>query len=301
MKRALFIYNPFSGNRIVPRELDRIIEKFQENDILLDVYRTTEDHRGLKEVLMRTDIDLIIGAGGDGTIGIIANEIIRQNIKIPYGTLGSGTCNNFTNNIDIPNDLEKAIDIICEGITFGVDVGRLDSDVTFLSSLAGGMFVETSFKTEPELKQKFGPFAYYLKALSEFATLKAYHLKIDTGKDVYEENAYLLMILNGTHIGNFKRVFSENQIDLSDGLMEMVVLREGNPIEIANIFLRMIRGEDYLKSESILLLKSDYFKISSSQEINLSLDGEKGPKLPIEVRVIKEAIDVIVPPYKAIK
>lgn len=41
-------------------------------------------------------------------------------------------------------------------------------------------------------------------------------------------------------IGSFKRVFSESQIDISDGLMEMLVLREGNPIEIANMFLMMM-------------------------------------------------------------
>lgn len=295
MKRALFIYNPLSGNRIVPRELDRIIEKFQANDIYLDLYRITEDDKGLAEAFKRPGIDLVIGAGGDGTIGSIANWMIKEDIKLPYGTLGTGTCNNFTNNIDIPEDLEEAIEVIAKGHTFGVDVGCVNSKLTFLSSLAGGMFVETSFKTEPELKAKFGPFAYYLKALSELATLKSYPLRIDTGDKVYEENAYLVMILNGTNIGNFKRLFSQKQIDISDGVMEMLVLREGNPIEIANMFLRMIRGEDYLISDSILLLKSNYFNISSTQKINMSIDGEKGPALPIEVRVMEKALNVIVP------
>jgi len=106
------------------------------------------------------------------------------------------------------------------------------------------------------------------------------------------------MILNGTHVGSFKRVFSESQIDISDGLMEMLVLREGNPIEIANMFLMMMRGEDYLKSDSVLLLKSDYFKISSTEKVNMSIDGEKGPMLPIEVEVRKQAIEVFVPKTK---
>ncbi|MBP9499775.1 MAG: diacylglycerol kinase, partial [Acetoanaerobium sp.] len=80
--------------------------------------------------------------------------------------------------------------------------------------------------------------------------------------------------------------------------MEMLVLREGNPIEIANMFLMMMRGEDYLKSDSVLLLKSDYFKISSTEKINMSIDGEKGPMLPIEVEVRKQAIEVFVPKTK---
>lgn len=298
MKRALFIYNPLSGNRLVPRELDRIIEKFQENDIFLDMYRIAEDNSKIIEAMHRKDIDMIIGAGGDGTIGNVANWMIKEGIKLPYGTLGTGTCNNFTHNIDIPEDMEKAIDIICQGHSYSVDVGIVNSKHSFLSSLAGGMFVEASFKTEPELKQKLGPFAYYLKALSELANLKSYPLEIDTGSDIYKENAYLVMILNGTHVGSFKRVFSESQIDISDGLMEMLVLREGNPIEIANMFLMMMRGEDYLKSDSVLLLKSDYFKISSTEKVNMSIDGEKGPMLPIEVEVRKEAIEVFVPKTK---
>ncbi len=298
MKRALFIYNPLSGNRLVPRELDRIIEKFQNNGIFLDMYRISDDNSKVIEAMHRIDIDMIIAAGGDGTIGNVASWILKEDIKLPYGTLGTGTCNNFTHNIDIPEDMEKAIDIICNGQTYSVDVGMVNSNKCFLSSLAGGMFVEASFNTEPELKHKLGPFAYYLKALSEFANLKSYPIEIDTGEKIYKEKAYLVMVLNGTHVGSFKRVFSENQIDISDGLMEMLVLREGNPIEIANMFLMMMRGEDYLKSDRVLLLKSDYFKISSDNQINMSIDGEKGPILPIEVKVRKKAINVFVPTKK---
>jgi len=298
MKRALFIYNPLSGNRLVPRELDRIIEKFQNNGIFLDMYRISDDNSKVIEAMHRIDIDMIIAAGGDGTIGNVASWILKEDIKLPYGTLGTGTCNNFTHNIDIPEDMEKAIDIICNGQTYSVDVGMVNSNKCFLSSLAGRMFVEASFNTEPELKHKLGPFAYYLKALSEFANLKSYPIEIDTGEKIYKEKAYLVMVLNGTHVGSFKRVFSENQIDISDGLMEMLVLREGNPIEIANMFLMMMRGEDYLKSDRVLLLKSDYFKISSDNQINMSIDGEKGPILPIEVKVRKKAINVFVPTKK---
>ena len=115
MKRALFIYNPLSGNRLVPRELDRIIEKFQENDIFLDMYRIAEDNSKIIEAMHRKDIDMIIGAGGDGTIGNVANWMIKEGIKLPYGTLGTGTCNDLTDNIDIPEEIEKASDIIHQG------------------------------------------------------------------------------------------------------------------------------------------------------------------------------------------
>ncbi len=295
MKRALFIYNPISGNRLAPKELDKIIENFQKHDIFLDIYRLSEDNYKVTEAMKRKDIDMIIAAGGDGTIGSIARRIITEDIKLPYGTLGTGTCNNFTNNIDVPEDMEKAIDIICKGHTEKIDVGVVNSKQCFLSSLAGGIFVETSFETEADLKHKLGPFAYYLNALNELTNLKSYHLEIDTGTKVYKENAYLLMILNGTNVGNFKKVLPENQIDISDGVMEMLILREGNPIEIANMLLMMMKGEDYLKSDSVLLLKSDYFKINSTDEIHMSIDGEKGPKLPIEVKVRKKAIEVFTP------
>ena len=295
MKKALFIYNPSSGNRLVPRELDKILERFQNNGVRITIYRLSERNEELADIMKDESLDFIVAAGGDGTLSNIANIIIKEKIDKPYGTLGTGTCNNFTHNIEIPEDITHAIDTICRMNTTKVDVGIVDEHNIFLSSFAMGMFIEASFKTDTSLKNKLGPFAYYLQALSELANLKSYDITVQTRDEMIHEKAYLMVILNGTHVGGFKNVFSESQIDISDGIMELLIVKEGNPIEIANLFLMLMRNENYLDSDKVILLKSDYFKISSSDTVNVSLDGEKGPALPLEINVSKKALKIIIP------
>lgn len=51
------------------------------------MYRIAKDNSKIIEAMHRKDIDMIIGAGGDGTIGNVANWMIKEGIKLPYGTL----------------------------------------------------------------------------------------------------------------------------------------------------------------------------------------------------------------------
>lgn len=296
MKRALFVYNPISGSRLVPKNLDRIIENFQKNGIYIDLFRLAEDNEDqLRQALHRRDIDLVVAAGGDGTIGTIAHLIYHENIDLPYGTLGSGTCNNFTHNIDMPEELEKAIQIIAEGDTIEVDMGIVNGEDIFLSSFACGIFVNISFETDSESKQVLGPFAYYMKAISELTNIKAHKVRIDTGQEVIEEKVYLILILNGTNIGNFKKVFSEDVVDISDGMMEMILVKESGPLEMANILMAFMKGESYEELENVDIITSDYFSICSEDEMNVSLDGEKGVPLPVEIKVLKQKLKVFRP------
>ena len=89
-KKALFIYNPLSGNRDIATELDKIVGHFIKNKIILTVIRLEEEvYDMLSDLLKNLDYDFIIGVGGDGTIDSIARRIVKNNVKKPYALLGS--------------------------------------------------------------------------------------------------------------------------------------------------------------------------------------------------------------------
>lgn len=295
MRRALFIYNPIAGNRRVPKELDKIVQRFQTNDIFLDMYRIGEENEALKSLMKDSKYDMIIASGGDGTLGTISKIIINEGINKPFATLGTGTCNNFTHNIGMPEDLFESIDVISKGKTAKVDVGIVNDKYVFLSSLAGGIFVEASFGADLDLKQMIGPFAYYFKAMSEVANIKSYDIEIRTKEKVYKEKAHLVVVLNGTHLGNFSNVLSKSIVDISDGEMELILVKESNPIELANLFFSMLKNENKINSDKIIVLKGNEFDIYCDETINISIDGEKGPSLPMNVKVLEKAIEIFIP------
>ncbi len=295
-KKALFIYNPMSGNREVADELSEIVNKFMINNIILTIIRLDSAvYNKLSDLMLSLDYDFIIGSGGDGSISTIASKILGNCIKKPYAVIGSGTCNNFASNINMQPALYKAIEQISKQKTSTVDIGCLDSGQIFLSSLAVGIFAETSFETNSDLKEWLGPLAYYLQGITKLSNIKADKFIIKTESKVIEETAYMVLVLNGNNVGSMTGIL-DNQVDLKDGLFEIIIVKEvQNPIDIANLLVQVARGEDFTKNSFIRVEKASTFEIDSdNRDLAVSLDGEKGPCLPLKVSVKREALNVIV-------
>lgn len=295
MRKALFVYNPMSGDRFVANNLDTILSILQSKEFVLTVYRIGYLDDTPRELVIMDDMEIIIAAGGDGTLRDVVQWMLDQGVQKPLLALGAGTCNNFTTNIDIAKDVTLALDALLEGRVKKVDVGIINNDKVFLSSLAGGMFVETSYSTDGNLKQVLGPLAYYLKPMNELANIKSYRVRVETREDIVEERVFLFLLLNGKSVGNFQNFI--DLADVSDGLMELVlILDTGNPLESADLFFTIVRGESIKGKNNVIILKSDYFKITTDDgEMKTSVDGESGMKTPVEVEVIKDAIRVFVP------
>ena len=294
-KKALFIYNPLSGNRDIATELDKIVGHFIKNKIILTVIRLEEEvYDMLSDLLKNLDYDFIIGVGGDGTIDSIARRIVKNNKKKPYAVIGSGTCNNFASNISMPSGVYKAIEEIAKYKTAMVDIGCLQTGQIFLSSLAIGVFAETSFETNSDLKEWLGPFAYHLQGLTQLPNIKTNKFTIKSDEKILEIQAYMVLVLNGTNVGNIGGLFGNN-VDIKDGLFEMIIVKEANPVDLANLLVKVVKGEDFTNSNIIEIIKSSKFEIDcEDRSLAVSIDGEKGPSLPLKLSVKPNYINVIV-------
>ncbi len=295
-KKALFIYNPLSGNREISEELNEVVRRFMKHKILLTIIRLEDSvYDELGYILKNTEYDFVIGSGGDGTIVAIARNMINNNITKPYAVIGSGTCNNFASNINMSPALYKAIDQIAKQKTSVVDVGYLENGGMFLSSLAVGIFAETSFETNSDLKEWLGPLAYYLQGITKLSNIKTNKFTIKTDNGIIEEMAYMVLVLNGNNVGSMSGILSDT-VNLQDGLFEIIIVKETpNPIDIANLLVKLVKGEDFTQTSFIRVEKSSYFEIDSdNKSLGVSLDGEKGPSLPLKVNVRHKCLNVIV-------
>ena len=297
MKKALFAYNPMSGNRFVPQNLDAITKCFQKEGVYLEIYRISEKDR-LIEYIKYTKADFIIGAGGDGTLSQIITSMVRYGIYLPFMALGTGTSNNFTRNLDASKSIttmEQAKKIIhdsCNGTIQTIDVGLVNKKQVFLTSLAGGNFVDTTFETDKKLKQRLGPLAYYLKPLTELTNIKAYPIKVTVDKVTYEEKVTVFVMVNGNAVGTFDKFI--DSADMADGVMELILITEATMLENISLFRTILTGEDINAHKNIKILKGKKFHIECGSNMPITLDGEKGPVCPLDVEVIHRAIQVYV-------
>jgi YegS/Rv2252/BmrU family lipid kinase len=290
LKKAIFIYNPLSGDHSIPGKLDYIIEKFQTNNTLIIPFRFNNfKEETLLPILQQPDIDYIIVSGGDGTVNYVSSLILKNNLTLPLGIIPSGTCNDFAESLNIPNNLVECLDNIIQGKIMKVDVGFINNEKYFLSTCAGGLFVDVSFNTHNELKKNFGPLAYYLKALSEVANIKPFNIKVKTEKESITQEALLFLILNGANGAGFPNLIKE--ADISDGLMDILIIKKGRHMDLAALFFKVL-SNDFQKDKHITKLKAKTCTIESNSSITLSIDGEKGMNLPVKIEFLNKALQV---------
>lgn len=291
MKKALLIYNPFSGDRGILHQLDLIFEKAQNNQVTLIPYRIEENKDHLLSILQTNNFDFAILSGGDGTLNTTVSFLLKNHYNLPLGILPSGTCNDFARSLNLPGTLVECLDIIFSGHTIAVDIGVINDEMYFLNTCAGGLFVDVSFNTQDELKRNFGPLAYYIKALGEVAHKKSFPLQIETDSEHIEEKALLFCILNGTHGGGFPNLIKD--ADISDGMMDIIIIKNCAHIGLANLFFRVLSQEE-INSKYAQRFTTKQCFINGPSSVQLSVDGEKGPVLPVKVNFIQKALRVFV-------
>lgn len=293
MKKAILFYNPMSGQRFVPEHLDEILEHFYKKGVNVFANRLEYHEKIDPEWIIQGNFDYVIAAGGDGTLRSIAQLMYENDIEKPFIPLGAGTCNNFTTNIGIDGDILDGIDSIMNGSAIKIDMGLINNTHVFLSSIAGGAFVDTAFSTDDNLKETLGPLAYYIKPMTELKNLTTFPVRIETDYEVIETDIYMFLILSGKSVGTFTDFM--DRADLCDGIMELILIEKATPAERANLFLKILKKEDFTNVPGIRFVQAAKFKLSSTKEIQLSVDGEAGPKLPVEINVQNKVLNVVLP------
>ncbi len=292
MNKALLVYNPLSGQRSVPYKIDHIIGRFMNSNVLIQPYRTYDiEENKLLDVLNGVNYRYVVISGGDGTINAVVNIMLKNNINLPIGIIPSGTCNDFARSLEIPSNLDKCLDIILLGNTLKIDVGIVNNEEYFLNTCAGGILVDISYSTSGELKRNIGPLAYYLKALSEVANIRPFNLKLTANAQSMDIDALMFIILNGRHAAGFNNI--AGKADLTDGLMDIIIIKNCWHIDMAGILLKVL-ANDLISHRSIISLKAKSCVIEGNNNVALTLDGEKGPNLPISVEFINKCLSVFV-------
>jgi len=294
LRNALFVYNPISGGHKIPHELDYILASFQKNGILVQPYRIIDmNNEYLVSALKSGVYDFVVASGGDGTINFVANILLDNQIKMPIGIIPSGTCNDFAKCLGI-NSLKESIRIILEGKTLDCDVGHINNSHYFLSTFAGGNFVDVSFSTNSDLKKNFGPFAYYLKGLSEVANIKSFDLKVVADERIVEGKFILFLVVNGKQAAGFPNLL--NDADFTDGYMDIILVKKCSNINLASIFFKVLSKES-MNDKNVIILKTKKCELTSKSPIALTVDGEKSELFPASIEFKHKLLEVFVPQH----
>src|SRR5438552_18351688 len=124
----------------------------------IEVPVTWKKGDALRFVLEAGEVDLLIAAGGDGTLNEAVHGLMDLSIDARpiLRVVPLGTANDFATGCDIPRDPEKALALCMEGQAVPIDVGKAN-ERWFLNAASVGFGAEITATTSPELKRLLGP------------------------------------------------------------------------------------------------------------------------------------------------
>lgn len=121
--------------------------------------------------------------------------------------------------------------------------------------------------------------------------LRPVSLKITTDNEVIEQDFLLFLVLNGKHAAGFYNIIGE--AELSDGYMDILLLNNCPPIELAGLFFKVLEN-DIVSDKNVMWLRTKNCTIEGSSDVPLTIDGEKWDTLPISIKFINRILKVFV-------
>lgn len=167
-RRCAVIYNPakVTSWEVFRRRVEYELTRRGWRDTLWLETTRTDSGREMTERAVRERVDLVLGAGGDGTVRVICAGL--ANTGIPFGLIPAGTGNLLARNVGIPLDEDEALDVALDGDDRPIDLVRLivdDTTVDHFSVMAGiGIDAVIMAGTNPDLKKAVGSAAYFVSA-----------------------------------------------------------------------------------------------------------------------------------------
>ena len=271
-RKMLLIANPIAGMKKIKRTLPRLSKYFVSNGYDVEIFETSERGDGAAAAEKHSgDFDIIVCAGGDGTLNETISGVLNSGIKTPIGYLPAGTTNDFASGLGLPMLIMKAAENIVKGTPRELDIGKINE--RYFSYVASfGAFTEVSYTVPQSLKNALGHLAYILEGVKDIPNIRPRHMRIEAGGNIYEDDYLFGAVSNSTSLGGILKL-NTGLVDFSDGLFEVMLIKNPkNAVELSKIVLSL-QSKKY-DEEVITFLQTSEVIIISDEGTPWSLDGE---------------------------
>lgn len=297
--RLKIILNPSSGRETARSNIENVLSYLAMKGSIerADINYTAKRFDAMNYAIDTDpdEYDILIAAGGDGTVNEVVTGLMRSEIDIPVAIYNSGTANDFATINHLPSAPADFARMLEDPEIVRVDCGKA-GDSYFMNVLAGGSFADVAYNVHTDLKTALGPVAYWISAMKDIPTLNnSQHLVIHNGDETIETDAVMFFVSNTSSVGGFRKLMS--RADVTDGLLDVMILKKVEVGDIMPLFGKIIVG-DHVNSDKVIYFQARDFSIEApdaENKIILDLDGEKGPSLPIRISCVPRAINLVTP------
>ena len=293
MKKMLFIMNPYSGTRKANRYLADIISLFNKANYEVNIHMTAGPGDATKFAESHcAGMDLVVCCGGDGTLNETITGMLRSGANVPIGYIPAGSTNDFATSLKLSTNILQAAKDIVEGRPVPYDVG-LFCDRYFSYVASFGAFTKSSYATPQSIKNALGHTAYLLEGITELTQIRKLHVRVELEDEVVEDDFIFGAVSNSTSIGGILTL-DPKQVDMSDGLLEVFLVRSPRNLSELTECIRAIRSHRYNDCAMVTFATVRKLRVIADAKMPWTLDGEKfDGQHEINIENIQHAIRLV--------
>lgn len=285
-----FIINPGSGKD--DQDLKSLIENyFSDKEYDIHIYELKKDCKiaEIEQEIERVKADRIIAAGGDGTLKLVAECLMKS--KKPLGIIPAGSANGMAKELGIPTDPEAALDIAVNGVPTLIHAIRINDE--FCMHLADLGFNAYIVKKFDALSHR-GMLGYAKAAWHALWNHRKMEVELDLGKERVRSAAAMVVVANATMYGTGVKINPIGRLD--DDLFEVVLVKTYSVLEV----LKMRFTRKGFNPKKVEFFQTRSLKINSRHKAHFQVDGEyMGKVTEVRAEILPGAVRMILPPDQA--
>jgi YegS/Rv2252/BmrU family lipid kinase len=295
--RTYVVLNPVAGVSEPGTVRERIEAALHMHDIPCEIYETRggtdEDIKQLVSDAVKRGFQLFISAGGDGTLSSVIDGLVDSNI--PLVIIPTGTWNALARALDIPLEVDRAIDLVFQPHRIQTIDAMQVGDGYFVLSVSAGIGAMTMKDVERKDKRRLGKLADLRKALTEMLEFRSFQFEVKIDGTLTRSRASELMVANTSILG-LKALRLNPNIRMDDGKLNVCRIYANTVTDYLKLGLSMLRT-GHERSWNVLCVEAlDEVEIRSRDRIPVQGDGELIGHLPVTVKLRPKAIQVVTPP-----
>lgn len=285
--KMLFVINPSSGTD-KPDWKQEIIKFFEDKHQAYEIFELTgkDDKPAIKKKIAEYKPRKIIAVGGDGTVKMLAEELLHTEMVL--GILPAGSANGMATELGIKNQVQEALNVIVNGTTKKIDVLKLNEDnlCIHLSDMGlNAMLVHYFDKGD-----KRGMLGYAKVAFKVLRKKRLMRLNIHVNGENISRAAYMIVLANAKTYGTGAVINPEGNI--SDGKFEVVIMRKVNLVHL----FRMLISHKPFNEDCIETIHAEKAVITSAKKNYFQVDGEYcGKTGKVIAEIIPASLNVLIP------
>lgn len=295
IKKVYVVLNPVAGLTDADTALETIEEFCAAQQWECDIHSTCpeDDVRQLVRDALSRGVDLVIAAGGDGTVSAVVTGM--ANSGKPFGILPAGTGNMLARDLGIPLDMEEALELLRGPNRIQpLDAMQLGKEY-YVLNVSVGLSSLVMRKTAREDKRRFGMLAYVWHGLGPLMRPDVHRFKMKIDGVEYDFSASEVMITN-TRLMGIDVAAKGINIDAADGQLDLFVIHASTAVDYLKVFSNFVVAQQTENQDTLSYIKvRDHVSIESEFPLPVQADGEEIGVTPVELHLVPQALHVIAP------